>query len=171
MADGTKWKVGDYVRYTGSYAYGVDPSSYYPPGVIVSFRESATKAVVRLDKEGPTPVFADFPIDQMAYVEFAPPADEDMLLLVDLKNVGVRLGKAPDDGDGFRLHWTDYVANDWVEHYHTLAPALARFAVLLAAEDLSVDAYFKQQRAHDFTAVWNRATEKVFLDLAPKESI
>lgn len=35
-----------------------------------------------------------------------------------------------DNGDNLELTWTDYVGNEWIEHYPTLALALARAASL-----------------------------------------
>lgn len=46
------------------------------------------------------------------------------------------------DGEAvYRLHWTDYVVNEWSEFYATLSLALARVAVLSACveEDLKND--------------------------------
>lgn len=40
------------------------------------------------------------------------------------------LAGAPDTPEGFTLYWTDYVANDWAEHFSDLATALARLACL-----------------------------------------
>jgi hypothetical protein len=38
-----------------------------------------------------------------------------------------------DTGEGYRLWWTDHLANEWEEVYPDLAPAVARLALLIAA--------------------------------------
>lgn len=38
-----------------------------------------------------------------------------------------------DTGEGFRIWWTDYVANDWEETYPDLSAAVARLALLIGA--------------------------------------
>ena len=37
--------------------------------------------------------------------------------------------------EGFELRWTDYVANDWSETYPSLALAVIRLGLLIAAVD------------------------------------
>lgn len=39
------------------------------------------------------------------------------------------------NGDRFHLAWTDFVANDWVEHYGTLALAVMRLGALIDCVD------------------------------------
>ena len=46
---------------------------------------------------------------------------------------GVTIYKASDDSAYIR--WTDYVANEWCEHYTTVAYAFARLAILQACAD------------------------------------
>lgn len=46
---------------------------------------------------------------------------------------GVTIYKGADDS-GF-IRWTDYVANEWCEHYTTVAQAFARLAMLCACAD------------------------------------
>lgn len=46
---------------------------------------------------------------------------------------GVTIYKGPDDSAFIR--WTDYVANEWCEHYTTVAHAFARLAMLHACAD------------------------------------
>lgn len=46
---------------------------------------------------------------------------------------GVTIYKGADDS-GF-IRWTDYVANEWCEHYTTVAHAFARLAMLHACAD------------------------------------
>jgi hypothetical protein len=47
--------------------------------------------------------------------------------------VGIRIYKGADDSA--YLWWTDYVANEWCEHYTTVAYAFARLAMLYACAD------------------------------------
>ena len=44
---------------------------------------------------------------------------------------------ATDDafGEGFTLHWTDYVANDWAETYDDVATAVLRMGLIAACEN------------------------------------
>lgn len=67
-------------------------------------------------------------------------------------DVGVKLTAAT--GGGYDLWWTDFVANDWTEHYDTLAPALARLALLAhsAAGDWH-DCWFEND-PDGFAASW-----------------
>ena len=37
------------------------------------------------------------------------------------------------EADGFELRWTDYVANDWSEPYPSLALAVVRLGLVIAA--------------------------------------
>lgn len=54
-------------------------------------------------------------------------------------------------GDGFELHWTDYVVNDWTELYPTLALACARLALLMACADTDFELFFDTHE-RDFVA-------------------
>lgn len=59
----------------------------------------------------------------------------DTLLAMSLPDTGIRLSE--QEVSGWRVQWTDYVANDWTETYAhgDLSAALARVAVLAAAVD------------------------------------
>lgn len=70
--------------------------------------------------------------------------------------VGTDADPATDRGTRFHLVWTDHVANDWVEHYGTLALAVIRLGALIDAVD--TDRTFTQD-AEQFAAV-----ASVFLD-------
>ncbi len=58
-------------------------------------------------------------------------------------DVGIRLLKGTDDSA--YLWWTDYVANDWCEHYTTVAHAFARLAMLHACADSDWNKGFTSQ--------------------------
>lgn len=66
-----------------------------------------------------------------------------------------------DTGEGFRLWWTDGVANDWVEVYPDLATAVARLALLNVA--VAEDRMFTGGKAawftrwHAFSTAWHDA--------------
>lgn len=50
--------------------------------------------------------------------------------LFDTSGVTITEFVSRDKEKVYQLRWTDYVANEWTEHYRTLAEALARVAVL-----------------------------------------
>ena len=47
------------------------------------------------------------------------------------------------DNSGY-LWWTDFVANEWLEHYPTVSLAIARLALLQACGESEWDKAFKQ---------------------------
>lgn len=49
--------------------------------------------------------------------------------------VGTDADPATERGTRFHLVWTDHVANDWVEHFGTLALAVMRLGALIDAVD------------------------------------
>jgi hypothetical protein len=53
---------------------------------------------------------------------------------------GVTIYKGADDS-GF-IRWTDYVANEWCEHYSTVAHAFARLSMLYVCADSGWDLAF-----------------------------
>lgn len=64
--------------------------------------------------------------------------------------VGTHADPATDRGTRFHLVWTDHVANDWVEHFGTMALAVMRLGALIDCVD--TDGTFTQD-AEDFAAL------------------
>lgn len=78
-------------------------------------------------------------LDPMHSREFADwLEDRDSVVTLGVDNFGAKVfaGK-PGGTEGYTLWWNDYVINEWAEWYPDLGTALARFAALFRADDIS----------------------------------
>lgn len=48
------------------------------------------------------------------------------------------------DDSGF-IYWTDFVANEWCEHYEEVSTAMARLAALQACQEADWNKFFMQE--------------------------
>lgn len=84
---------------------------------------------------------------QSAHPDYTPTMDDydttKKLFFVNINDDAKAVVSQGADNSGY-LWWTDFVANEWLEHYPTVSLAIARLALLQACGESAWDKAFKQ---------------------------